>query len=474
MIFDDRINIVTATDSYKLGHWQQYPKGTTGVYSYLEARTGDTGPQETVFFGLQPLLERIRANAVRYEDVDQAFRLARDHFGRSDLFNFKGWSQICEKHAGRLPLRIKAVAEGTVMPRGNVLMTVENTDPDAYWLTNAMESYLLHVWYPITVASLSRDVKVVLADALKRSGASLDGLPFMLHDFGYRGASSHEVAATGGAAHLVNFMGTDTVPALLFAARYYEAEGAAGFSIPATEHSIMTALGREGEFDQVQRALDAYPTGLVSIVADSFDYYNFVDKICSNEFHDQICSRDGKVVVRPDSVTDLHPTPGALMVWTLEKLWYAFGGTTNQKGFRVLDPHVGVIWGDGIDPRGIQQVVSAAMLAGFSAENLVFGMGGGLLQKVNRDTMRFAFKSSAQRRDGEWHDIQKWTIDPSKRSKKGRLGLYKDDGEFYTAAEHMERSDDILSSDDLLRTVFENGMLKNRTTFADVRERAAL
>lgn len=465
------LNLITATDSYKLGHWQQYPEGTTGVYSYLEARTGDSGPQETVFFGLQPILETLRGHIVKWEHLDEAFELANAHFGNPKLFNRDGWERIIVKHHGKLPIRIKAVPEGTVMPRGHVLMTVENLDAQCYWLTNALESYLMHVWYPTTVASLSRGVKKVLAQALTQSGASLDGLPFMLHDFGYRGAATHEQAALGGLSHLVNFMGTDTVPALLLAQSAYSHVGAAGFSIPATEHSVMTALGSEGEMAQLQRALDAYPTGLVSVVADSYDYYNFVTALGNGSFHDQILARDGKVVVRPDSITDLHPTPGRLMVWTLEKLWNDFGGTVNAKGFRVLDPHIGVIWGDGIDPVGIQNIISGAMLAGFSAENLVFGMGGGLLQKVNRDTMRFAFKSSAQARNGIWHDVMKWTIDPSKRSKPGRLVLVKGQGGWATKPEHALN---FQYEADQLQTVFDCGRLTRRTTLDEVRERAAL
>jgi nicotinamide phosphoribosyltransferase len=463
-------NIILATDSYKLGHWNQYPKGTEGVYSYLEAREGAEYP-ETVFFGLQAILGSLEGRAVKFSDILAAKQLARAHFGTDDLFNFDGWARINSLHNGRLPVRIKAVPEGTVVPTGNVLMTVENTDPACYWLTNALESLLMHVWYPTTVASRSRAVKVMLADKLQRCGSSLDGLPFMLHDFGYRGAASHEAAALGGAGHLVNFMGTDTLPAMLLARQVYGADLAdLAFSVPATEHSVMTALGREGEAGIVANLLNEHPGGILSVVADSYDIYGFVNAV-GTTFREQILARDGVFVVRPDSITKEHPTPALLTTNILQSLWHFYGGTTTSKGFKVLDPHVRVLWGDGIDAHGIEKVVNRAMCAGFSPENLVFGMGGGLLQKLDRDTQRFAFKSSAQKRNGEWHDVYKQPLDTSKSSKRGRLALVrKPNGEFITIAQQTSAE----LKNDALQTVFENGELVNKTTFAEIRERAAL
>ena len=460
-------NIILATDSYKLGHWNQYPKGTEGVYSYLEAREGAEHPA-TLFFGLQSILGSLEGRCVESTDIDEAGKLAKVHFGNPDLFNAAGWWKVVLKHGGRLPVRIKAVPEGTVVPVGNVLMTVENTDPECYWLTNALESILMHVWYPTTVATTSYFVKKFLAGALERCGAPLDGLPFMLHDFGYRGASSHETAAIGGAAHLVNFMGTDTLPAMLLAIRDYGATlDSLAFSVPATEHSVMTALGRDGEHKLVENLIEAHPTGILSVVADSYDIYGFVDAL-GTVFRDAILARDGVFVVRPDSTTAQHPTPALLTTEILQRLWHYFGGTTTSKGFKVLDGHVRVLWGDGIDPHGIEKIVNRAQAAGFSPENLVFGMGGGLLQKCNRDTERFAFKASAMKRSGGWHDVQKQPLDATKASKKGRLALIKDiKGNFVTSMNDGCHTD-------YLQTVFENGETRNTQTFAEIRERAAL
>lgn len=460
-------NIILATDSYKLNHWNQYPKDTEAVYSYFESRKGAEFPY-TVFFGLQVILKNyLEGRRVDMDAVEQAHKIAEVHFGNTKLFNREGWKHIVNKHDGYLPVRIKAVAEGSVIPTSNILMSVENTCPECFWLTNALESLLTHVWYPSTVATLSRTTKELIKNALDKTTDNVDGLPFMLHDFGYRGVSSHESAEIGGLAHLINFMGTDTLPALVLGLEAYDANlETLGFSVPATEHSVMTARGKDGETEIVQQLLDEYPEGILSVVADSYNIYDFVENLGST-FKDQILARNGKLVVRPDSITKSHPNPGMLTAWILEQLWADFGGTTNSKGFRVLDPHIGVLWGDGIDQRGISKILGRIILAGFSAENLVFGMGGGLLQKLNRDTQRFAFKASAIKRNGEWTEIFKNPIDSSKASKKGKLKLVKMGNEFMTLP---CEGDDV----GLLKTVFENGKIIREYTFDEVRENAKL
>lgn len=459
-------NLILMTDSYKLGHWSQYPVDTEAVYSYFESRKG-AQYDETVFFGLQAILEQyLEGQVVTMADIEEARELARHHFGMDSLFHIAGWMHIVEKHDGYLPLRIKAVPEGTPVPTGNVLMTVESTDPYCYWLTNAVESLLTHVWAPSTVATMSRHAKKVINSYLEQSSDGA-GSDFMLHDFGYRGVSSHESAAIEGAGHLVNFKGTDTLPAMILARDHYDADfSSLAFSVPATEHSVMTSMGPEGEPDIVERLIRCHPTGIVSCVGDSYDIYNFVTNIMGVQFKDAIMARDGKFVVRPDSPTPEMPTPAEQVVWILKSLWKTFGGTENSKGFKVLDPHVGVLWGDGIDVSDMKDIMHAAVVNGFSAENLVFGMGGGLLQKINRDTQRFAFKASAIKRSGQWHDVYKRPRDITKASKRGRFSLIEFEGKLITVNNADSR--------DLLHTVFENGIVLNRSTFDDVRERAAL
>ena len=437
--------MILSTDSYKLNHWKMYPPGTEAVYSYFESREGAQFPY-TVFFGLQYILEKYLTRFGGWYDLKDAHDLAAEHFGRDDYFNEEGWRHIALDHNGKLPLHIRAVPEGTCVPVSTPILTIENTCPKCFWLTNYVESLLTHVWYPSTVATQSHAIKQMMRDYLERTATNLDALDFMLHDFGYRGASTEEAARIGGAAHLVNFKGTDTVPALDFLRRHYGATGVAGYSVAASEHSVMTSLGEEGEFQMVDHLLAQYPTGILSVVADSYDIYRFVDKL-RTLYCDQIMARDGVFVVRPDSVTSTH-NPAELTVWILERLAAGFGVTINSKGFEVLHPTVRVLWGDGIDMQGVGEILGFAAANGYSSENLVFGMGGGLLQKVNRDTQRFAFKCSAQKRNGVWHDVWKSPIDTSKASKRGRF------------------------DDDRLETVFLDGVVTRTQTLDQIRSLA--
>jgi nicotinamide phosphoribosyltransferase len=292
----------------------------------------------------------------------------------------------------------------------------------------------------------------------------------MLHDFGYRGATCDEAAAIGGAGHLLNFLGTDTLVAMDFAIEYYKADlNGLAYSVAATEHSIMTARGPHGEEDILDDLLNKYPKGILATVADSFDIYNYVENLVCKKFKDRILARDGVLVVRPDSITPLHPTPESETLWIVQTLANNMGYTLNSKGFMVLNPKVRVLWGDGIDKDGIEKILTVLEKAGFSAENMVFGMGGGLLQKINRDTQRFAFKSSAQCRNGIWHDVYKMPKDLSKASKRGRLALLKTGDVWET-----KREEEVIPERNALVTVFENGDLVKEYTFTTVRNNAAL
>lgn len=456
-------NICTLTDSYKMGHHNQYPKNTQKVYSYFESREGAKYP-ETTFFGLQLLLkEFLEGPVVTKEKIDAAEKLAARHFGNDKIFNRARWDYILEKHKGYLPVLIKAVPEGTVVPVSNVLMTIENTDPNCYWLTNHLETLLCHVWSTSTVATLSANIKKIFAEYLDVTcdqGKDFPGINFMLHDFGMRGVSSMMSAGFEGAGHLINFLGTDTVIAMEVIEQYYGGYQT-GYSVPATEHSIMTSLGREGEKTIIGQLIDNYPDGILSIVSDSYDIYDCVKNIYGNTFKHKILARNGKLVVRPDSGDPVITTHRVL-----DLLWEAFGGTINGKGFKVLNPKIGVLWGDGIDEEGIVAILEMMKAFGYSAENIVFGMGGALLQKINRDTQRFAFKSSYQERleNGEvvGYNIFKDPIDGSKKSKKGRLMAAKtNDGHIRTLEQNPYLTD-------LLEIVFANGKIIKEYTFEEV------
>lgn len=461
-------NIITKTDSYKVAHHNQYPKGTKYVYSYYESRNGAKF-DKTLFFGLQYILKRhLEGAVVTQEKINHAEELFKNHFGNSEYFNKEGWEYILKAHKGRLPVRIKAVTEGSVVPVSNVLMTIENTDPKCYWLTNYLETILSQVWYPSTVATLSKHVKLLIKEYLHFTSESSDGLNFMLHDFGYRGATSQESSGIGGAAHLVNFLGTDTLSAMELAHDYYQADlRSLAFSVAATEHSIMTARGEHGEEQIVKELLENYPKGILSVVSDSYDIYNFVENILGKTFKQQILDRDGVFVTRPDSISPQHPTPEAQMVWIAESLWKSFGGTVNSKGYKVINPKIRMLWGDGIGIEGVDKILKALADAKFSAENVAtFGMGGGLLQKVNRDTQRFAFKSSAQKgEDNVWHDVFKNPKDQSKASKKGRFKLAKEQNKYLTVDITDPREDE-------LKTVFLDGRIIKQWDFNEVRTKS--
>lgn len=461
-------NIIIETDSYKFGsHWNMYPKGTTNVFSYFECRKGSKY-DKSLFFGLQYILKRhLAGKVVTREKIERAAALSKAHFGNDTAFNRAGWEYILEQFNGRLPVVIKSVDEGTVVPVSNALITIEATDPNCAWLVNYLETILSRIWYPTVVATLSYHTKLKIKEYLEATGASTAGLNFMLHDFGYRGVSSEESACLGGAAHLVNFLGTDTMGAMELAMEFYDApiDGLA-YSVPASEHSVMTALGKDGEEKVVESLLDKYPTGILSVVADSYNIYNFVSNFVCDKFKDRILAREGLFVIRPDSVTPTHPTPEAEMVWIVDELYKKLGGSVNAAGYKTVNPKVRVLWGDGIDYEGIEKILAALKEAGYAADNIAcFGMGGALLQRgINRDTMRCAFKSSAQERDGIWHDISKNPLDQSKKSKAGRLKLVKDEnGEYQTVTIDDPRPD-------VMKVRFLNGVLYNQTDFPAIRK----
>lgn len=456
-------NPLLQTDGYKLTHWRQYPKDSEIVYSYLESRGGMF--KRTVQVGLQYFLnEYLSGQYFTRQDIAQAEQIAADYFGDNTLFNKLGWEYILQRHQGRLPLRIRAIPEGHVVDSHNALVTIENTDPNVPWLTNYVESLLLKVWYPITVATLSREIRQVIGKSLALSGdPSL--LPFKLHDFGYRGVSSDESSWIGGFAHLCNFMGTDTFGGIQLAARDYK-HPMAGFSIPASEHSTITAWGGpEHEAEAMENMLDQYPKGLVACVSDSYDMKNAVDKIWGDKLRDKIISRQGTLVVRPDSG---DPLP--IILQTFNGLWEKFGGETNSKGYRVLAPCVRVIQGDGVNFHSISKIVKGINDAGWSMDNLAFGMGGALLQSVNRDTQRFAWKASAIRRAGNWYPVYKNPkTDPTKASKSGRFMVSAASGHFVTIPYRDEQVQP--QPGDILETVFENGEVKKEYTLKEIRQR---
>ena len=451
-------NIILLTDSYKVSHYQQYPKGTSQIYSYFESRGGKF--EDVTFFGLQFLLkEYLAGEVVSQAKIDRAAKLFTAHFGNEKLFNKAGWEYILHQHQGRLPIRIKAVPEGKVIPVHNVMMTVENTDPNCFWLTNFLETLLLQLWYPCTVATISREVRKVILQYLSATGDP-STIDFKLHDFGFRGVSSVDSAGIGGASHLINFMGTDTVAALTFIQEYYgNQDDMFGFSIPAAEHSTITSWGQSQEVAAYQNMLEQYPEGLVAVVSDSYDIYNACEKLWGEVLKNQILGRKGTLVVRPDS-----GEPKDVVLKVAEILGEKIGFAVNEKGYKVLNPNIRIIQGDGVNYESIGDILENLKNHGWSADNVAFGMGGALLQKVNRDTQKFAFKCSSATVNGEDRVVFKDPItDHGKISKKGRLKLVYENQKYQTR--NLEES-----GDDVLETIFENGEILQEITFSQVKE----
>ena len=458
-------NICLLTDSYKVTHHYFYPKGTEKIYSYLESRVGAEF-NKTIFYGLQYLIKKyLEGRIVTQEKIDEADNLIANHIG-PDIFNRDGWQYILDEHDGHLPIEIKAVAEGTPVDVGNALMTVENTDDKSYWLPNYLEPLLLQVWYPSTVATLSAEVRKLCNFYLEVTGSVKDNLDFMLHDFGYRGATSTESSMLSGSAHLLSFSGTDTIAALTIPENYYNDSNLYGFSVQATEHSVMTSLGPDGEISQILNVIDNAKDGVLSMVIDSYNYRNFLEEAgkSGTELNEAILNfldgEDNKIVFRPDSGEPVSTT-----IDCLNLLSEGFGSHLTDKGYKVFDLNIGLLWGDGLNYQKIRDILFAMKSAGWAAQNIIFGMGGGLHTAVNRDTQRNAFKCSAQLRDGEWHDIFKNPLDSSKKSKTGRFKLIKDNGSFKTVSIDSE-------GENYLQTVFKDGKLLVDDTFADIKQRA--
>lgn len=455
-------NLVLNTDSYKASHWLQYPAGMDGMFSYIESRGGQYN--RTVFFGLQAILKEYLAKPITREDVAEAKELFAAH---GEPFNEAGWLYIVNEHKGKIPVTIRAVPEGTIVPTHNVLATVESLDAKCFWVASYLETMLLRLWYPTTVATISWHIKQLIRHYLNEtSDDPASQLPFKLHDFGARGVSSLESAALGGLAHLVNFQGTDTVSALLAARKYYN-EPMAAFSIPAAEHSTITSWGRDGEEAAYRNMIEKYgkPGAIFACVSDSYDVYGAIEHLWGAKLKQQVIASGATLVVRPDS-----GNPPDVVEKCAVLLDQAYGSKVNGKGFKVLN-NVRLIQGDGVNPTSIREILERLKKARFAADNIAFGMGGALLQHLNRDTQKFAMKCSAARVNGKWIDVYKDPItDPGKVSKKGRLDLARDPNtkEFIT---YPLTTDGPVHGSALVE-VYRSGALVREWSLAEVRARS--
>jgi nicotinamide phosphoribosyltransferase len=460
MGFTDRISIILNTDSYKPSHWLQYPPGTEQLVAYFESR--GNGP--TVFFGLQYILREYLSKPFTQADIDYAAAFLAKH---GLPFNRDGWQYILSAHKGHLPVRIYAVKEGAVVPSSNILLRVESTDAKVPWVVSYIETVLVRLWYPCTVATRSWRLRRVILVALRQSAdAPEQEIDFKLHDFGGRGVSSLESAGIGGAAHLVNFKGSDTIPGVILANEYYACD-MAGFSIAAAEHSTVTAWGQDAEMQSYANMLKhfAKPGSVLAVVSDSYNLWYAINEIWGKALRQQVIDSGATVVIRPDS-----GNPPTVVLRTLRDLERAFGSKPNSKGYRVLN-NVRVIQGDGITEESIPEIIKTIMDAGFSASNVAFGMGGGLLQQLDRDTHQYAYKTCFARIGDRFVRIAKNPIDaPEKKSKSGYLDLTTTghDVGYYTFESHPFYP----APNSCLDVVYDDLQIRRTHTFEDIRQRA--
>ena len=450
-------SIVFNTDSYKVSMAKQYPPGTEYIYSYITARSGD----KIVNFGLQKFIRDTLSVPITREEVLEAEKFWTAH---GEPFNTEGWLYIVEKYEGFLPLRIWGLDEGLVVPAKTPVVTIVNTDPKCFWLTTWVETAMLRdVWYGSTVATTSWEIKQLIMQYLEKSGDPA-GIAFKLHDFGFRGVSSYESAEIGAAAHLINFMGTDTVAGIFGAAKFYDADiYNTAFSIPAAEHSTITSWGRDKEALAYENMVKQFSKegSIYAVVSDSYDIYNAVENIWGKELKDLVVNSGGTLVIRPDSGDPIEVLPR--LIAAVSRL---FGFTTNEKGYKVLN-NVRFIWGDGINKMSIRSILRMVVdVMGFSADNVAFGMGGALGQKVSRDDFSFAMKASAARINGEWTPVAKDPVtDSGKKSMSGMFSVAED----FTVTSTLSN----VPEQNMLKLRYYNGCKFNQIKFGEVRANSA-
>lgn len=455
--------VIRDVDFYKKTHWRQYPPDTQRIYSYLEARGGRF--PSTAIFGNRYQMEKFSGVQFSLADVDHAEKHVRYQSGRSGLFNRAGWLSLLERHSGKLPLKMMMPEEGSVIGIKNVLLTIENTDYDFHWLTNYIETPAMRLWYPYTVASVSLYCRNIILKYLNQTGTP-EEIWNRLTDFGSRGVSSEESAKIGGAAHLAIFKSSDTVTAIDFLFDHYGAtfEDYPSIGTVANEHSTTTTWGKHREKEAYANMLEQYPTGVISVVSDSWKIINAVDQIWGVELKDAVMQRKGTVVIRPDS-GEIIPT----LISIFRILGKRFGFTMNQKGYQMLPFQLRVIQADGITVDTIEPILEALTQEGWSADNLYFGMGGGLLQKVDRDTMMMAMKCSESLICNITSDVYKEA--EGKVSKRGRLALIQDSAGVYSTVRVDDSSD--LPGNKLV-TGFLNGQSLLKPSIYDIRRKICI
>lgn len=482
------INPMCLIDGYKADHRRQYPKGTEYVYSNFTPRqTRVEGINEVVFFGLQYFIKEYLIdrwnNGFFNKPKDEILRLYKrrmDNYLGKDAVPIE---HIAELHdLGYLPIKIKALKEGSLVPIGVPVLTIVNTVPKFFWLTNYFETLMSNIlWKPITSATTAFQYRKRFEEFANKTGYDKGFIQWQGHDFSFRGMSGNEDSLMSGSGHLLSFTGTDTIPAIDFLELYYNANSdkeLVGGSVPATEHSVMCMGEKESEIETFRRLItELYPNGIVSIVSDTWDFWKVMTEYLPT-LKNEILARDGRVVIRPDSgdpvkiICGDRESPESMITEAQRKgayelLWDTFGGKINDKGYKELNPKVGMIYGDSITLARQKQILEILEEKGFSASNLVLGIGSYTYEYVTRDTFGFAMKATWGQVNGVEKDIYKnpKTDSGFKKSAKGLLMVYSDNGVLKLKDQCTKEEE----NSGLLEVVFKDGKLVKDFILSEIR-----
>jgi nicotinamide phosphoribosyltransferase len=483
------MNPLLLTDGYKTSHNKQYPEGTTLVYSNFTPRSNKYAPKgcnEVVVFGTQMVMMQLhdmfqkdffdkpKDEVCREMKQELSMYLGTDY----DVSHFERLHDL-----GYLPINVKSLPEGTKAPIKVPVLTIYNTHPDFYWVTNYLETILSNLlWKPMTSATIAHQYRKVLTEwMLKTDKSNHQFIDWQGHDFSMRGMDSVEAVISSGLGHLTSFWGTDSLPTIYGARKYYGAEGFFCGSVPATEHSVMCAGGKEDEVETFRRLLNTYPSGILSVVSDTWDLW----KVCTEHvvtLKEEIMSREGKLVIRPDSGDPVDILCGTQRMaddacnktperhGVIELLWDVFGGTINEQGYKVLDPHIGAIYGDSITIDRANEICERLEAKGFASTNVVLGIGSFTYQYNTRDTFGFAMKATYVEVNGVGREIFKDPItdDGTKKSATGLLHVTKNsDGDFILFDKQSWDGENTGA----LQTIYKDGLVFNTTTLTEIRKR---
>jgi len=482
------MNPLMMTDGYKTGHHQQYPKGTTLVYSNFTPRSNKYGPKgvtEVVSFGQQMIMKQIHDafdkeffSRPKEEVCGEMKRELSLYLGTDyDVSHFEALHDL-----GYLPIRVKAIEEGNLVPIKVPVLTIVNTVPQFYWVTNYLETIISNLlWKPMTSATIAHTYRKVLKSWQEKTDAEKGWfIDWQGHDFSMRGMDSVEATISSGLGHLTSFMGTDSLPAISGARKFYGETEFVGGSVNATEHSVMCAGTKDDEIGTFRRLLETYPTGILSVVSDTWDLWRVCTEYVS-VLKDEILARDGKLVIRPDSGDPVDILCGlqtpmseyglkdAKYKGVIELLWDVFGGTVNEQGYKVLDPHIGAIYGDSITIDRADEICKRLEAKGFASTNVVLGIGSFTYQYNTRDTFGFAMKATYVEVNGEGREIFKDPItdDGTKKSATGLLHVTKNENGYVL----VDKVSWATEGNGELQTIYEDGKFFNQITLTEIRKK---